>query len=127
MSDTKKDIGTVGWIDLTVPDAEKIRDFYNKVTGWKADPVPMGDYDDFCMIPPNLSDPVAGICHAQGTNKGIPPQWVIYITVENLDESMAACKELGGEIIVGPKNMENKSRYCIIKDPSGAVAALYQK
>ncbi|MFH2048467.1 MAG: VOC family protein [bacterium] len=127
MSDEKRDIGRIGWIDLTVPDAEKIRDFYIKVVGWKSAPVSMGEYDDYCMIPPDENNPIAGICHALGVNKEIPPQWVIYITVENLDDSIASCKELGGEVIVGPKNMDKKSRYCIIKDPSGAVASLFEK
>ena len=27
------DRGRIGWIDLTVPDAEAIRDFYNAVIG----------------------------------------------------------------------------------------------
>jgi len=26
--------GKIGWIDLTVPDAEAIRDFYQHVAGW---------------------------------------------------------------------------------------------
>ncbi len=126
MSENKKDIGKIGWIDLTVPDAEKVKEFYSKVAGWKSDPVSMGDYNDYCMIPPDADVPVAGICHAQGVNKDLPPQWMIYITVENLDQSISACKGNGGEIIVDPKKMDDKSRYCIIRDPSGAVAALYE-
>jgi predicted enzyme related to lactoylglutathione lyase len=27
-------VGTIGWIDLTVPDAKSLRDFYSAVTGW---------------------------------------------------------------------------------------------
>jgi len=30
----KPEIGSLGWFDLTVPDAEKVRDFYSKVIGW---------------------------------------------------------------------------------------------
>lgn len=117
MSDGKKDIGRISWIDLTVPDAESIREFYGKVTGWKSDPVSMGDYYDYCMVPPDGRDPVAGICHAIGINKDIPPQWVIYISVENLDNSITCCKELGGEVIVGPKNMDKKTATALLKIP----------
>ena len=39
---TKPRVGSIGWRDLTVPDAEGIRDFYEQVVGWKADPVDLG-------------------------------------------------------------------------------------
>ena len=30
-------VGTIGWTDLTVPDADGLRDFYSAVVGWGAD------------------------------------------------------------------------------------------
>ncbi|PJA97553.1 MAG: glyoxalase, partial [Ignavibacteriales bacterium CG_4_9_14_3_um_filter_34_10] len=42
----KENIGSIGWIDLTVNNAEEVRDFYSKVIGWKSENVPMGDYFD---------------------------------------------------------------------------------
>jgi predicted enzyme related to lactoylglutathione lyase len=38
---TESKIGTVGWQDLTVPDAERLRDFHAAVVGWRAEPVDM--------------------------------------------------------------------------------------
>jgi predicted enzyme related to lactoylglutathione lyase len=55
--------GQIGWIDLTVPDAPALRDFYQGVTGWTPSPVEMGGYQDFCMHPHGEPQPVAGICH----------------------------------------------------------------
>jgi len=40
MSD-KSDIGTFGWVDLTVPDTERVRDFYKSVVGWDHQNVPI--------------------------------------------------------------------------------------
>ena len=119
-------VGTIAWTDLTVPDAEGLREFYSRVVGWSSDPVSMGEYDDFNMIPTGGDGPVAGICHAKGGNAGLPPVWLIYIVVEDLEKSLAACREGGGEILVGPKEMGPGSAYAIIKDPAGAVSALYQ-
>jgi len=118
-------VGTIGWQDLTVPDAERIRDFYAQVTGWTASPVAMGEYSDFNMTPPGGSEPVAGICHARGGNAELPPQWLIYIIVADVEASAARCVELGGEALIGPKAMGD-ARLCIIRDPAGAVCALYQ-
>jgi uncharacterized protein len=118
--------GKIGWIDLTVKDAEKIRDFYSKVAGWEAAPLSMVDYDDYVMSPSGQDDAAAGICHAKGVNEGIPPYWMIYINVVNLDESIAECINLGGEVVKDIKTMGSYGRYAIIKDPAGAYSALFE-
>ena len=69
-------IGTVGWFDLTVPDAPAVRDFYGAVVGWTASEVPMDGYSDFCMRTPS-GKTVAGVCHERGSNAGLPAQWLL--------------------------------------------------
>jgi predicted enzyme related to lactoylglutathione lyase len=122
---TNPEIGSVGWIDLTVEDAPEIRDFYASVTGWQHSPVSMGDYDDFNMTAPGSGEPKAGICHARGGNAGLPAKWLIYITVADADASARRCEELGGKVLQGPQDMGQMGRYCVIEDPAGAVAALF--
>jgi predicted enzyme related to lactoylglutathione lyase len=126
MSDPKPEVGSVAWVDLTVPEAESLRDFYRDVTGWKPKPVTMGDYSDYTMNTPGGDRPVTGVCHARGDNADLPAQWLIYIVVANLDASIARCVELGGKVVAGPKSMGPQARFCVIQDPAGAVAALYQ-
>jgi uncharacterized protein len=118
--------GTIGWHDLTVHDAPRLRDFYQAVIGWRADPLDMGGYDDFVMVAPGSDEGVAGICHARGTNANIPPQWLVYFVVTDLNASIAACVRGGGEVIV-PARGSAGACYCVIRDPAGAVAALYEK
>jgi predicted enzyme related to lactoylglutathione lyase len=122
---TNPEIGSIGWIDLTVEDAPEIRDFYASVTGWNPSPVSMGDYDDFNMTAPGSGEPKAGICHSRGGNAGLPAKWLIYITVADADASAKRCEELGGKVLQGPKDMGQMGRYCVIEDPAGAVAALF--
>ncbi len=117
--------GTIGWTDLTVPNADTLRDFYSAVAGWQAEALSMGDYSDYVMKAPG-GTPVAGICHARGPNVGLPPRWLVYIVVEDLDASLAQCQQLGGKIIAGPKGESPNPRYAVIEDPAGAPAALYQ-
>jgi hypothetical protein len=125
-SETRTRPGSIAWVDLTVPDADRVRDFYTKVTGWKSSPLDMGGYNDYCMEPPDAQQAVAGVCHARGANAGLPAQWLIYITVENLDVSLAHCRESGGKVLAGPKGMGSGRRYAVIRDPAGAVAALFE-
>jgi predicted enzyme related to lactoylglutathione lyase len=103
-----------------------VRDFYREVVGWKHFPVDMGGYSDFNMLTPTSDKSTAGICHARGVNEGLPPQWLIYITVENIEKSAARCIELGGKLLVQIKGMGSFGRYCVIQDLAGAVAALIE-
>ena len=128
MSEEKKKLepGTVGWMDLTVPDAGKVRDFYREVVGWKVSPVDMGGYEDFVMTTPGKGDAVSGVCHARGSNAGLPPVWLIYITVEDLDRSVARVEQQGGKVRQPIRSLGAMGRMCVIEDPAGAVSALFE-
>ena len=126
MSNLHQEVGKIVWTDLTVPKAKEVRDFYSSVVGWKSSDVDMGEYEDFTMLTRTSSSAISGICHARGENADLPAQWLIYILVADLDESIAQCNQLGGKVISGPKNM-GRNRYCVIQDPAGAVAALFQQ
>lgn len=121
--DLKPDPGTIAWRDLTVDNAEEVRDFYSKVVGWKSEPHDMGEYEDFVMMAPVGGETVAGICHARGSNADLPPLWLVYITVDDVEKSAKQCVKLGGKVIDGPRSM-GTSQFCVIQDPAGAVAAL---
>jgi predicted enzyme related to lactoylglutathione lyase len=120
---TKTAIGTIVWRDLTVPDAEGLQEFYSSVVGWQSSPHGMGEYHDFDMKVPESGEIVAGICHARGENANIPPYWLIYVTVEDVVRSAERCRELGGEVIEGPRMMGHY-RFCVVRDPAGAVIGL---
>ncbi|MCP5381761.1 MAG: VOC family protein [Kordiimonadaceae bacterium] len=117
--------GKIEWIDLTVDDAENLREFYQTVAGWSADSFDMGEYNDYNMNDDN-GDTVAGICHARGGNSGIPPMWIPYISVLSLDDCLKNVERLGGTLINGPRKMP-QGQYAIIRDPAGAHCALWQK
>jgi predicted enzyme related to lactoylglutathione lyase len=114
--------GTIAWTDLTVPDADALRDFYERVAGWKSQALSMGDYSDYVMVS-SAGDGVAGICHARGPNAKVPPQWLMYIVVDDVDRAVSECTALGGQVIDGPRPMSGGS-FCIIRDPAGAVCGL---
>jgi predicted enzyme related to lactoylglutathione lyase len=117
--------GSIGWIDLTVPDAKAVGAFYEAVVGWKPQPLEMDGYSDYCMVPPGSDDPVSGICHARGPNAGLPASWLIYITVADLARSVDACRAGGGEVVHGPREIGG-ARMAVIRDPAGAVCGLFQ-
>ncbi|RYG34326.1 VOC family protein [bacterium] len=112
------------WHDLTVPDADRVKDFYQAVVGWSPTPLDMGGYDDYVMN--DGEEPVSGVCHARGQNASLPPVWLVYIEVEDVDVAVTACKANGGEKI-SQIFSSGESRYCVLKDPAGAVFAVSGK
>ena len=119
-------VGKIGWLDITVPDAAALRDFYTTVVGWNSEDASMGDYSDYCMLMPAEGEAVAGVCHARGSNADMPPQWLIYITVADLDASLEHCLANGGSVVRDPAGLAG-GRFAIIKDPVGAITALFQE
>ncbi|MDG1026413.1 MAG: VOC family protein [Gammaproteobacteria bacterium] len=116
-------IGRIEWMDLTVPNAEQVRNFYTSVVGWTSSEVDMGSYNDFNINLPDTQDTIAGVCHSQHSNANIPSQWLVYVRVESVADSAAICEKQGGEVLDGPRRMGG-SYFCVIKDPAGAVMAL---
>jgi predicted enzyme related to lactoylglutathione lyase len=66
---------------------------------------------------------VAGVCHARGANANLPAQWLVYVQVEDVEASARRAAELGGAVVDGPRGM-GSLRFCVIRDPAGAVLAL---
>ncbi len=115
------ELGRIGWIDLTVGNADDVSSFYEAVIGWKRNPHPMGDYNDYDMRVDD--EAVVGICNALKENAGIPPQWLMYVNVASVKESSEIAKARGGTIVEGPRMMGGY-HFCIVQDPAGAVLAL---
>lgn len=126
MSEKKKQpIGSIGWRDLTVENANDVRDFYAAVTGWTVHDTPMGDYSDYTMID-STGEPAGGVCHARGSNADLPPQWLMYVVVENLDNSLDEAMKLGGDVVTPPRSLMG-GKMAVVKDPAGAVVALWEE
>lgn len=117
--------GTIGWFDLTAPNADEVRDFYCDVAGWKWTGLPMGGYSDYCMNLPS-GETIAGICHKRNVNASLPTQWLLYINVADLDASLRQVETKGGKILSSIRGNKVQGRFAVIQDPAGAVAALYE-
>lgn len=119
----KEPAGKIAWVDLTVPDAESVRDFYKAVIGWESEALSMGDYDDYNMTRDGKA--TTGICHQQGSNQDMPAQWMVYFTVSDYEASLAKVTEGGGKILVPTRGIDGQ-RFAVIEDPAGAVCAIYE-
>ena len=127
VEDTAARAGRISWLDLTVADASTARDFYRQVIAWSVQDVEMEDgserYADFNMLGAD-GKPAAGICHACGVNRGLPPVWLIYLPVDDLPESLRRVREGGGQVIKESRGSDGGVAYAVIQDPIGVYLAL---
>jgi len=57
----------------------------------------------------------------------VPDAGTVRIVVADLDAAIERCEARGGKLLLGaPKSAGKGKRFCVIQDPAGAVAALYQ-
>lgn len=127
MNESKYKKGQFFWSDLTVPDATSLKEFYKQVIGWQEQEVAMKDsgetYSDYAMTSDD-GTAVSGICNQRGVNTNIPPQWIMYINVENVKESLEKALNLGGKLIMESKKADGSYNFVIVQDPVGAVFGL---
>lgn len=115
--------GSPVWIDLTVDNASEIRDFYQAVVGFGSEPLSMGAYDDYVMTDGD-GTVRSGICHRRGSNASLPPQWLVYFAVADVDSATAECERRGGSVL--ERQNQGGQNFAVIRDPAGAVCALFQ-
>lgn len=117
-------LNQVCWPELTTPDPAGAVAFYNGLLGWKTKPatgVDTAEYVEWL----NGETHIGGLMPMRGEEwKGIPPHWMIYVSVADCDERAAKAKELGATVCVPPTDIPNVGRFSVITDAQGAVFSL---
>jgi predicted enzyme related to lactoylglutathione lyase len=111
------------WYELTTPDVAGARKFYPPITGWGTQ-----QFDkDYTMWTVDGA-PMAGIftLGPEQRQKGIPPNWMPYVAVDNVDESARKVTLLGGTVMHGPEEIPGTGRFAVVQDPQGATFGIYK-
>jgi predicted enzyme related to lactoylglutathione lyase len=119
--------GTFCWLDLGTTDAAGAKKFYETVFGWVTEDLAMGESGTYTMI--HVGDKELGGMYelrAEQRSQGAPPSWMGYVLVENADATVAKVSGLGGTVIMKPFDVMDKGRMAILRDPTGAVFAVWQ-
>jgi predicted enzyme related to lactoylglutathione lyase len=118
--------GALTWTELATRDTEAAKKFYTSLFGWKEKTSTGGGmtYTEF-----SVGDaPFAGMMemNAQMVGMGVPPNWLTYFQVADVDVSANKAKTLGATLTVPPMDIPNTGRFSVIQDPQGAVFAIYK-
>ena len=61
-----------------------------------------------------------------GAPADMPSMWGCYVTVANLDETVAAVKRLGGSVLMESMEVKSVGRMAVIRNPQGAALSVIQ-
>jgi predicted enzyme related to lactoylglutathione lyase len=106
------------WFDLRTKDADASRSFHEQLFGWDVGDVPIGG-DKLMMI--GGAQPWASIVDDGGNRVG----WCPYVHVDDLDAATAKAEELGATVLQ-PPTLGPAGNYTPIREPGGAVLALFE-
>jgi predicted enzyme related to lactoylglutathione lyase len=114
--------GTFTWDELHTSDPDAAAAFYGKVFGWTGK-VGEKDPSKYFHIQ-NAGKDIGGMLALKMPN--VPPNWVSYIAVSDVDAMVAKAKELGGRTLMDAMDMPNVGRFAFMQDPTGAAFALFR-
>ncbi|MEM9147798.1 MAG: VOC family protein [Pseudomonadota bacterium] len=115
--------GTVHWSELMTRDTAAAIAFFEEVAGWRVEPMPMPDGTTYHLAHAG-EVPVAGIFDGSDPMfDGLPPHWMTYIAVDDVDAACERAKGKGGEVR-RVFDVSGVGRIAIIVDPTGGVVGL---
>jgi predicted enzyme related to lactoylglutathione lyase len=115
--------GTLCWADLNTPNPDRAKTFYEGLFGWK---ISLGEKDMSGYLHlQNGEEYIGGIPPAGSLPPGVPPHWMIYFLVSDVDAAAGKAKTLGGAMHMPPMTIAEVGRMAVLADPQGASFAIF--
>jgi predicted enzyme related to lactoylglutathione lyase len=113
--------GSLIWYELITPDPDAAKRFYDAVVRWDIKPQPAGPLD-YRMIRRSDGGNAGGVMRLSDdmAAHGGRPVWLGYICVDDVDATIDAIKEDGGQLHMPATDMEGVGRIAMVSDPAGA-------
>lgn len=112
--------GALSWNELASPDFDVATAFYGGLFGWTFAPLE-GSPEPYLLIQ-NGERGNGGVRPLMPP--GVPPHWLVYFGVADLDASLSKLDQLGGSRVTEPTDIQ-VGRIAVVRDPQGAAFALY--
>jgi uncharacterized protein len=119
--------GTFCWFELATTDQNAAKQFYQSLFGWESTDSPIGPDDAYTMFTLNGRDVGAAYTmRPEQRGQGVPPNWGLYVAVDDADAAAARASTLGGTVISPPFDVGEHGRMSVLQDPTGAVFSVWQ-
>ncbi len=118
--------GHISWHELNTTDYESAWKFYSELFGWKhTTDFEMGDMGMYFMFGEAGSKEAIGGMSNVAKQHEMPPHWLYYITVEDIDGAVERVKSHGGKVLNGPMEVPGGDRTAQCMDSQGAAFGLH--
>lgn len=117
--DVFKTHGAFSWSELTTGDPAAAAAFYGPLFGWRVEAMDMGGGPYHVLKVGETA--VGGIMKAPPGAGPMPPAWGCYVTVDDVEATVARAAALGGKVVVPPMDVPGVGRMAVIADPQGAT------
>jgi len=113
--------GAFSWCELLTSDADAAKRFYAKLFNWTLEPAPASlPGVDYTLV--KCADQhIGGIMAIPTDATGMPPNWGVYVTVNDVDATAKLAEDMGGTICMPPRDIPQVGRFCVLQDPQGAT------
>jgi hypothetical protein len=115
--------GRFVWNELLTPDPATAGDLFAGIFGWDRHEMDMGEAGTYTVFRSDGKDR-AGMMPMPADAEG-PPQWLSYISVDDVDATAAKVTELGGVVFKAPADIPEIGRFAVCGDPTGAPFAIF--
>ncbi|MCE7549503.1 VOC family protein [Streptomyces thermodiastaticus] len=113
--------GALGWVELATRDVKRARAFYETVFGWSVNTSEW--YTQWGMHGMDFGG-VTALHHRFPVD--VPPHWLPYFAVEDVDATTEVAVRAGGRALQEPTNVEGGPRLAVLRDGQGAAFGIYQ-
>ena len=120
------DHGKFVWYELMTTDMAAAETFYKDVVGWAASDAGMAGIS-YTLF--NVGEiPVAGLMTMPegALEMNVPPAWLGYVGVDDVDVSAASIAAKGGKVHRAPDDIPGIGRFAVVTDPHGAVFSIFK-
>mgnify|MGYP001815537693 CR=1 FL=1 len=115
--------GEICWNELSTTHPDTCKSFYTELFGWQ-----YGESDntemEYTEIKLGDGKQFGGMYKTPSEMEGVPPHWMAYVSVDDIDAALAKAAEIGGNIVVHATDIPGTGRFGVITDPTGAAIAL---
>jgi predicted enzyme related to lactoylglutathione lyase len=115
--------GRFVWRELITPEPAAAAKFYGDLFGWTSKSTAMPGMDYTLLRHGTLNEDVAGAMAPRMA--GVPPHWLPYITVDDVDAAATKIAALGGKVVVPPMSVPGVGRWTVAVDPTGGTFAAF--
>jgi uncharacterized protein len=130
----ERESGALCWAELVTPSFDRSIAFYGHLFGWsyveRSPDTRRGPAKYLEWMtgdgPASQDEPFGGALEMTAAWKGIPPHWMPYFQVDDLDAALSVVASCGGSVAYGPISMTGVGNLAMVADPAGVHLSIIE-